>query len=216
MKKVWVAPVNGEWVSFVRASSGSMNDTIRTPAKTPAHAFALRALLAIAAVAGLAGGFSAEAVASPLQCVPYARDHSGIDIHGNAWTWWDKARGVYARGNAPRIGAVLAMAPSQAMPLGHVAVVEKIVDQRHILLDHANWSSPGLIERGVLAEDVSSAGDWSEVRVWYAPAASLGSRSNPVFGFIYAEASVPGSGDGNPAGTVLAAAPSDADERDAG
>ncbi|WP_395334416.1 CHAP domain-containing protein [Novosphingobium sp. BL-8H] len=189
-----------------------MNNTINTPANTSARSFVRRALLALAATVSLTGGFSAQALASPLQCVPYARDHSGIDIHGNAWTWWDKARGIYARGNAPKIGAVLAMAPSQAMPLGHVAVVEKIVDSRHILLDHANWSSPGRIERGALAEDVSAAGDWSEVRVWYAPSGGLGSRTNPVFGFIYAEA---GTTDTGSTETVIAAA-SDEDDSSAG
>ncbi|MCJ2181995.1 CHAP domain-containing protein [Novosphingobium sp. 1949] len=123
-----------------------------------------------------------------LQCVPYAREQSGIDIHGDARTWWKQAGGIYARGDVPKVGAVMAMAPSSAMPLGHVAVVAKVVDNRHVLLNHANWSRPGMIETGVMAEDVSDAGDWSEVRVWYAPTASLGTRANPVYGFIYPEA----------------------------
>ena len=33
---------------------------------------------------------------------------SGIEIIGNAWTWWDSASGVYQRGNAPEPGSVLA------------------------------------------------------------------------------------------------------------
>ena len=74
---------------------------------------------------------------------------------------------------------------SHAMPLGHVAVVKKIVDERHLLPDHANWSSPGRVETGVLAEDVSAEGDWSKVRVWNSPAGKLGLRVNPVSGFIY-------------------------------
>ncbi|TCM20807.1 CHAP domain-containing protein [Novosphingobium sp. PhB165] len=148
--------------------------------RNPARALA-QALFALL----LVFGFSGQAMAAPLQCVPYARDHSGIDIHGNAWTWWEKAKDLYERGSTPKIGAVLAMARSAAMPLGHVAVVEKILDARHILLDHANWSFRGKIERGALAEDVSAAGDWSQVRVWYAQAGGMGSRSNPVSGFIY-------------------------------
>jgi hypothetical protein len=28
-----------------------------------------------------------------LQCVPYARQVSGIQIYGDAWTWWDQAAG---------------------------------------------------------------------------------------------------------------------------
>ncbi len=120
-----------------------------------------------------------------LQCVPYAREVSGIAIHGNARTWWDQADGVYARGDEPRVGAVLAFKGTRAMPYGHVATVKMVIDGRHVLLDHANWSGPGRIEHGALAVDVSDAGDWSEVRVWYAPSDALGSRTNPTYGFIY-------------------------------
>src|SRR6478672_2506999 len=35
------------------------------------------------------------------QCVPYARDYSGIQIFGDAWTWWTQANGRYARGQLP-------------------------------------------------------------------------------------------------------------------
>jgi hypothetical protein len=128
------------------------------------------------------------AMASALQCVPYAREVSGIEIQGNARTWWGQAEGRYDRGNEPKVGAVLAFRPTGAMPQGHVAVVGKIVDDRHVLLDHANWSGPGKIEHHALAEDVSEAGDWSEVRVWYGPIGELGKRVNPTFGFIYNDA----------------------------
>lgn len=127
------------------------------------------------------------AEARVLQCVPYARQVSGIAIHGNAKTWWGQAEGVYARGRQPRVGAVLAFKSTGAMPYGHVATVAKVIDERHVALDHANWSGPGRIERAAMAVDVSDAGDWSEVRVWYAPTGGLGTRSNPTFGFIYPE-----------------------------
>jgi hypothetical protein len=143
--------------------------------------FVFRALL----VVGLAGTISAPAAALYLQCVPYARAESGIAIRGNAGTWWGQAAGHYARGAQPQVGAVLAFQPSRAMPIGHVAVVAAVIDSRHILLNHANWSGHGRIERGALAEDASSNGDWSVVRVWYAPQHSLGLRTNPTFGFIY-------------------------------
>ncbi|MEJ2410150.1 MAG: CHAP domain-containing protein [Novosphingobium sp.] len=123
-----------------------------------------------------------------LQCVPYAREMSGIEIHGNARTWWDKASGHYERGREPQVGAVMAMSASRAMPLGHVAVVSKIVDARHILIDQANWAGPGVVEHDVPVEDASLDGDWSEVRVWYAPADTMGARLNPVSGFIYPQA----------------------------
>jgi hypothetical protein len=153
----------------------------RLPRKFPR--FVLRALLAAGLVAG-----AATPAAAALQCVPYARAQSGIDIRGNALTWWDQAAGRYRRGAEPEVGAVLAFRPTRAMPIGHVAVVAEIVDSRHIYLNHANWSGPGRIETRALAEDVSPNGDWSNVRVWYAPQRSLGLRANPTFGFIYNEA----------------------------
>lgn len=120
-----------------------------------------------------------------LQCVTYARQISDVQISGNARDWWGNAEGRYDRGQQPRTGAVLAFSGTSAMPYGHVAVVRKVVDDRHILIDHANWSGPGLVERGVMAVDVSAAGDWSEVRVWYAPTRSVGLRASPAKGFIY-------------------------------
>jgi hypothetical protein len=145
--------------------------------------FMLRALLALGLLAG-----AATPAAAALQCVPYARAQSGIDIRGNALTWWDQAAGRYNRGLEPRVGAVLAFRPTRAMPIGHVAVVAEIVDSRHVYLNHANWSGPGRIETRALAEDASPNGDWSVVRVWYAPQHGLGLRANPTFGFIYNEA----------------------------
>ena len=124
-----------------------------------------------------------------LQCVPFARAESGVEIRGNAKTWWSQAAGTYERGTEPRKGAVMAFAGTRGMPMGHVAVVKKIVDDREILIDHANWSPingrRGQIERNVRVVDVSAAGDWSMVRVWYAPIGDLGLRANPVQGFIY-------------------------------
>src|SRR6185437_16800754 len=56
-----------------------------------------------------------------LQCVPFARSESGIELVGNAWTWWEQARGVYQRGHAAEPGAVLAFRANSTMRLGHVA-----------------------------------------------------------------------------------------------
>jgi len=145
-----------------------------------------------------------------LQCVPYARAVSGIELRGNAKLWWHKAEGHYRRGQTPEAGAVLAFRPTSAMPYGHVAVVKRILDDRRVLLNHANWSGPGMIERAALAVDVSDAGDWSAVRVWYAPSGGLGSRENPTFGFIYPEQDAPIDSPNPPllaSGTIEAAAP---------
>ncbi|TPG13146.1 CHAP domain-containing protein [Sphingomonas oligophenolica] len=130
---------------------------------------------------------AAPASARFWQCAPYAREISGVDIHGNANTWWSQAAGHYQRGAAPKVGAVMAFESTSRMRVGHVAMVSKIVSDREVLLTHANWSRPGGIETGVRAVDVSAAGDWSEVKVWYAPLGDLGTSAYPVRGFIYAD-----------------------------
>lgn len=135
------------------------------------------------------GAGTARELPPYLQCVPYARERSGVQIYGDAHTWWGQAEGKYERGNAPRIGAVMAFRPHGGMRLGHVAAVAGVIDSRTVLLDHANWSPidgrRGQIERGVTAIDISPANDWSEVRVWYAPLQDLGTTAWPVQGFIY-------------------------------
>jgi surface antigen len=147
----------------------------------------------------LLGGFlCASSVLAPadvsakgrLQCVPFARQLSGIDIRGNAKTWWAKAAGRYDRGNRPREGAILALPGSGRMSQGHVAVVSRVVNEREILLNHANWSRPGGIERNVRAVDVSDKGDWSRVKIWYAANHDLGTTSYPASGFIYKDKKV--------------------------
>lgn len=131
------------------------------------------------------------ATAKPLQCVPFAREASGIAIRGNAYSWWAQAEGRYARGTTPKVGAVLAFAATPRMRNGHVAMVSRIVGPREVLLTHANWSYRGGIERDVRAIDVSAAGDWSQVRVWYGPMRDLGLTAYPAHGFIYAEGTAP-------------------------
>ena len=130
---------------------------------------------------------AAPASARFWQCAPYAREISGVDIHGNANTWWGQAAGKYQRGAAPKVGAVMAFAPTSRMRVGHVAMVSKIVSDREVLLTHANWSRRGGIETDVRAVDVSAAGDWSEVKVWYGPLGDLGTSAYPIKGFIYAD-----------------------------
>jgi surface antigen len=139
----------------------------------------------------LSAAVPAQAGSGVLQCVPFARQVSGIEIYGNARTWWDQAEGRYARGNTPEVGSVMSFAAIRSMPYGHVAMVSKIVSDREVLLTHANWSYRGGIERNVRAVDVSDAGDWSKVRVWYAPIGALGGTSYPVNGFIYPEGGEP-------------------------
>ncbi len=124
-----------------------------------------------------------------LQCVPYAREQSGVRIYGDAHSWWKQAKGTYERGNVPMVGAVLSLKSHRTMELGHVAVVSKIIDDRNILLSHANWSPVngrrGQVERNVAAIDVSGKNDWSRVKIWYAPIKALGKTAYPANGFIY-------------------------------
>lgn len=128
-----------------------------------------------------------------LQCVPFARERTGVQIFGDAHTWWRQAKGKYQRGQAPRVGAVMAFQPHRNMRLGHVAAVVEVVDDRTVLLSHSNWSPingrRGQVERRVKAIDVSPGNDWSEVRVWYHPLQALGGTAWPIHGFIYNERS---------------------------
>lgn len=144
-----------------------------------------------ALVGSLCLALAAPAEARFWQCVPYARQISGIDIHGNAWTWWAQAAGHYQRGDEPRVGAVMSFKAFGKMKLGHVAMVSKIISDREVLLTHANWSRRGGVETDVRAVDVSPQGDWSEVKVWFASNGDLGTTVYPVNGFIYADGSAP-------------------------
>lgn len=122
--------------------------------------------------------------ATSLTCVPYARDVSGIDLSGDAYSWWREAGGVYPRSHYPRVGAVLVFKAHGPMIDGHVAVVTAIKSAREILVSQANWL-PGRIEHGVPVVDVSRRNNWSHVRVWYEPAHALGITTYPTYGFVY-------------------------------
>ncbi len=158
------------------------------PATTPSRARPATGYAA-AKASRLAVSGADEVLPGYLQCVPYARQASGIQLFGDARSWWGQAAGRYSRGDVPRVGAVMAFRPHGKMVLGHVAMVSRVVDSRRVLLRHANWSPingrRGQVERDVMAVDVSPAGDWSEVRVWFDPIQGLGSTHWPVSGFIY-------------------------------
>ena len=126
------------------------------------------------------------------QCVPFARLVSGIQIFGDAHTWWQQATGRYQTGFTPKAGAVLCFKPTGHMRLGHVAVVSQVLTDRIIQISHANWSiiggERGQVEKNVTVIDVSPAGDWSQVKVWYDPSRDLGATVYPTYGFIYQDA----------------------------
>jgi surface antigen len=126
------------------------------------------------------------------QCVPFARLVSGIQIFGDAWTWWSQAAGKYQTGFVPKAGAVLCFKPTGRMRLGHVAVVSQVLTDRVIQITHANWSlidgDRGHVEQNVTVVDVSPNGDWSQVKVWNDPSRDLGATVYPTYGFIYQDA----------------------------
>lgn len=141
----------------------------------------------------------AEAKSFGWQCVPFARMISGVELFGNAWTWWRQALGKYDRGAAPKPGAVLVFKATGKMRVGHVATVSKIISDRIIKVTHANWSRinghRGQVEKDVTVVDASPDNDWSQVKVWYAPIKSVGLKAYPVYGFIYGKAMAVTDGD---------------------
>ncbi len=161
------------------------------------HAIRIAALAVVAA--GLAGcasdenfesglppgpspGF--ETPAEKVECVPYARQHSSVKIHGDAWTWWNQAAGKYSRESVPETGAVMVLAGYAGPERGHVAVVRALVSPREIRIDHANWLGNGAIYLDDPVADVSPDNDWSQVRVWNIKTGAWGAHIYPVQGFI--------------------------------
>lgn len=136
----------------------------------------------------------------PTQCVPFARERSGIEIYGDAKTWWEQAAGQFRRSPRPQAGAVLVLKGYGGRDSGHVALVRRVIDSRTIVIDHANWLNDGNLYFDQPVRDVSAGNDWSAVNVWYHPGHSWGARAYTVEGFIlpqqarpavYAEAGSP-------------------------
>lgn len=120
-----------------------------------------------------------------LQCVPFARQTSGIQIYGDANTWWRQAAGRYPQSARPAAGSVLVTRGYNNSGRGHVAVVTRIDSSRLIRVDQANWLNNGEISVGVPVLDVSPNNDWSEVRVWHIPGGHWGGRIYQAQGFIH-------------------------------
>jgi hypothetical protein len=120
----------------------------------------------------------------PLQCVPYAREQSHIQIYGDAYTWWDRAEGRYAKSFTPAAGAVMVLYNYAGPDHAHVAVVKRIVGARDIRVDHANWLNNGAVYVNNPVRDVSPDNDWSQVIVFNIPANAWGTKIYPVQGFI--------------------------------
>ena len=148
----------------------------------------MRAACCLTVLAGLSacagnGGRPGLSSAASVECVPYARQVSGIQLHGDAASWWDAAAGRYDRGSQPSPGGVLVFRRSERLPHGHVSVVAALRSAREIVVSQANWVH-GRIARSEPVVDVSPANDWTAVRVWWAPAGTLGVTTYPTFGFV--------------------------------
>ena len=119
-----------------------------------------------------------------VQCVPYARMHSTVDLHGDAYTWWDQADGLYERGLEPVEGGIMVLMDYAGKRRAHVAVVRRQISLREIRVDHANWLNDGAIYVNDPVLDVSPDNDWSQVKVWNIRSGSWGTRVYKVQGFI--------------------------------
>ena len=116
-------------------------------------------------------------------CVPFARNASGIEIRGDAWTWWPAAaeRPDLTRSKTPTVGAIMVFSKGSRLGRGHIAVVSGVDGPRALRLHHANWKK-NQVSLDMKVIDISDANDWSRVRVESVPGA-FGSPY-PVSGFI--------------------------------
>jgi hypothetical protein len=144
-------------------------------------ALILAGLIAVSGCASHTGDYVGGSVA--LDCAPFARALSGVRLSGAAADWWLQADGQYRRGNTPAVGSVLVFRRSGRLPSGHVAVVSQVLGRRQILVTQANWVHHRVsTDQPVI--DVSSANNWSSVRVWWPPSGAMGVSDYPTYGFI--------------------------------
>jgi len=124
-----------------------------------------------------------------IQCVQYVVANSAFRVRGNARDWWRNSAAIHARDNVPDPGSVLSFRSVKSMPLGHVALVTRVVSDREILIDHANWTR-GAISRNHSVIDVSPRNDWTAVRVAVKPGAGATTYGKvyPTDGFIHPRA----------------------------
>jgi surface antigen len=120
----------------------------------------------------------------PISCVPYARTHSDVNIHGDAHTWWKQAAGRFQRSSSPSDGAVMVLTGYSGPGHAHLAVVREVVSSREIRVDHANWLNNGMIYLNNPVADISPGNNWSLVLVWNLETHAWGTHPYSVRGFI--------------------------------
>jgi hypothetical protein len=143
-------------------------------------------LLAVSACASGSRGGAYVGGSVAVECAPFARALSGVRLSGDAADWWVQAGERYVRSVQPTVGSVLVLRRSGRLPSGHVAVVSQVLGQRQILVTQANWVHHRVSEDQPVI-DISSANDWSLVRVWWPPTGDMGTTAYPAFGFIRPE-----------------------------
>ena len=139
--------------------------------------------LALAACGGGARSGDAVGRGAAVECAPFARALTGVSLSGAAADWWSQADGRYVRTQTPEIGSVLVLRRSSRLPYGHVAVVSQVMSRRRIMVTQANWVHHRVTEDQPVI-DVSAAGDWSAVRMWWPPSGQMGAGDYAAFGFI--------------------------------
>ena len=150
--------------------------------------FALLFLTACSSTSGRISTPMAEGWFAPKneQCVPFARRASGIEIYGDAHTWWRKAK-PEKRMKRPRPGAVMVLAKTRRLSRGHLAVVKEIIDSDEITVTHTNWGHSSdtrrIVYESMRVKDISKAKDWSHAIFWNANTSAYGSPYK-VSGFI--------------------------------
>lgn len=119
----------------------------------------------------------------PIECAPFARALTGVQLGGAADDWWGEAAGRYQRTATPEVGGILVLRRSDRLPYGHVAVVTRVLSSRQVLVSQANWVHHRVSQDQPVV-DVSARNDWSLVRVWWPPVDQMGTADYPARGFI--------------------------------
>jgi hypothetical protein len=119
----------------------------------------------------------------PIECAPFARALTGVQLAGAADDWWGEAAGRYQRAATPEVGGILVLRRSDRLPYGHVAVVTRVLSSRQVLVSQANWVHHRVSQDQPVI-DVSPRNDWSLVRVWWPPTGQMGIADYPTRGFI--------------------------------
>jgi hypothetical protein len=130
----------------------------------------------------------------PMECVPFARVRSGIEVFGDAYLWWQTAASAgYRESSVPQAGDVLALRIGTEGNRGHLAYVKRVVSSREIYVDHANWHGRRELAVDVPVIDVSENNDWSAVRVFWVDTGQMGARTYAADGFISPNRPGPGA-----------------------